>query len=425
MKINIINTVVLNGGDAAILFAEMKLLRESFGPDTTFSVYDSQPQDSKKYYKDVDFKEDVYFDLINPKIQVRKVRGLVIRLRKMFFLLGVFCYGKGMYGLARIFIRSKYYKWLVQYAEADMVVSTGGTYLVEHYNLEGRIFEFELALLLGKPLVFFTQSLGPFRKRGQVQVLRKIFNSSLCILVRDERSRENLRAIGVDLKKVIIHPDVVYSLPLERISMKTSKDIKIAISVRNWKGFQEKTNELGMADYKKAISSIIIFLIKNYDASIDFISTCQGTPEYWTDDSQVAKDIYEILPEDAKQHVTIDRSFHDPISLRNIFRKYTFVISTRMHVAILAMTAGVPVMPIVYEFKTEELFKILELEKIILNIETINTSLAIEKTQLMFDDMENICSVMSKNVAYLHKHALKSGAIVRREYETAFAKRQC
>jgi colanic acid/amylovoran biosynthesis protein len=35
---------------------------------------------------------------------------------------------------------------------------------------------------------------------------------------------------------------------------------------------------------------------------------------------------------------------------------FDFVISTRMHMAILSLCAGVPVLPISYEFKTTELY---------------------------------------------------------------------
>ncbi len=55
--------------------------------------------------------------------------------------------------------------------------------------------------------------------------------------------------------------------------------------------------------------------------------------------------------------VVVDRDFHRPIELASRLTEFDFMISTRMHVAILALGVGVPVFPIAYEFKTGLLFR--------------------------------------------------------------------
>ena len=57
MKVVITNAVALNGGDAAILLAEVKLLRAAFGGDTQFVIFDSQPEISGRHYPELDFRE--------------------------------------------------------------------------------------------------------------------------------------------------------------------------------------------------------------------------------------------------------------------------------------------------------------------------------------------------------------------------------
>ena len=47
------------------------------------------------------------------------------------------------------------------------------------------------------------------------------------------------------------------------------------------------------------------------------------------------------------------------------------VVATRMHVAILALLMGVPVLPIAYEFKTSELFGKLGLGGLVQDIEAV------------------------------------------------------
>ncbi len=50
------------------------------------------------------------------------------------------------------------------YLAPDVVISSGGTSLVEHYTLFRRWASFEFAFAAGRPLVLFTQSLGPFAR---------------------------------------------------------------------------------------------------------------------------------------------------------------------------------------------------------------------------------------------------------------------
>jgi|SRR3954454_3656673 colanic acid/amylovoran biosynthesis protein len=48
------------------------------------------------------------------------------------------------------------------YQDAHLVITTGGTYLVENYPPIARLRQFKIDHLLGKSPIFFTQSLGPF-----------------------------------------------------------------------------------------------------------------------------------------------------------------------------------------------------------------------------------------------------------------------
>src|SRR5690606_25779108 len=88
-----------------------------------------------------------------------------------------------------------------------------------------------------------------------------------------------------------------------------------------------------------------------------FLSTCQGMPEYWTNDAASAAEVVALLPPDVCKHVNIDANFRQPQQVAIAYADFDLVIATRMHAAILAMTAGTPVIGLAYEFKMDELFK--------------------------------------------------------------------
>ena len=92
--------------------------------------------------------------------------------------------------------------------------------------------------------------------------------------------------------------------------------LRVAVSVREWPYFARKPTSAGMADYRAAVASAIVALVRHYCADVVFLSTCQGVSAYWTDDSSVASAIWSSLPDDVQACVTVDSSFHDPVASR-------------------------------------------------------------------------------------------------------------
>ena len=133
---------------------------------------------------------------------------------------------------------------------------------------------------------------------------------------------------------------------------------QVAVSVRQWNHFPSVSAEKGMARYRESFASLVTHLVQCYDAEVTFISTCQGAVGYH-DDSQVAAAIAASLPKGVRGSVHVNGEFHTPDELRGLLRGFDCVVSTRMHLAILALGVGTPVLPIAYEFKTTELCRML------------------------------------------------------------------
>jgi colanic acid/amylovoran biosynthesis protein len=123
-----------------------------------------------------------------------------------------------------------------------------------------------------------------------------------------------------------------------------------------------------LARYREAVAALVTHLVRQ-GAAVTFVSTCQGVPEYVNDDSAVAAEIAAKLPPDVASSVEVDRDWHAPEELRAKLRGFDLAISTRMHLAILALGQGVPVFSIAYEFKADELFSQLSLGPSVLPIE--------------------------------------------------------
>jgi len=419
LKILITNIVTLNAGDAAILYAMIDVLRAAFGQNTKFVVYDKHGDVPSRYYPEIIFRKLLYLtrESSAPKSNVWR------RLDRLRFRIGLWALKHSVPLLPRVVLRTTEYQDLLEYKTADLIVSSGGTYLVENYSMEARIFDYQLSLYLEKPLVFFTQSLGPFANPSNQKALRPIFEDSIAILVRDEQSRRNLSDLGIDAN-IHLAADAAFALSdLEALQVAKvrlqpmTKKLRVAISVREWRHFKGIEPEQGMKQYRDALRALTTHLVKKYDAAITYLSTCQGMPEYWTDDSRLAKTIVAELSEDVRASVSVDSDFHGPAALAKILKDYDLVIATRMHMAILALGAGVPVLPIAYEFKMKELFERLGHGRWVQDIETLSADGLINAADQFLQELPATRETLFTAVQNEHASAAASGTIVKEAFE--------
>lgn len=384
MKVVITNTVVLNGGDAAILMAIIRQVRAVYGPESDIIAADTQPDLAKRYYPDLTFIAPLYVHAFPPRREGRlqRVRGLW-RYARWYSSLprlyaAAYAMGVGRVAAARLLTTKNEWETLRHYAESDLIISTGGTYLVENYWLAPRIFDFRIALLLRKPLVLYTQSMGPFKSDYARSVLPAILRNAALILLRDEASLEHVLDLcdASDIKARLA-ADAAFGLAdpetlaaAEDAELPTS-GLQVAVSVRYWPFFKTMTADEGMDAYLSAVARMAEHLIDKYNASITFISTCQGAVGYAYDDSEVARDVKAIIRLELHDRVAVDSDFHRPDELISDLKRFHLVVATRMHMAILGLVAGVPVFPISYEFKTRSLFDRLGMGEFVGDIEHV------------------------------------------------------
>lgn len=422
MKIIISNTVILNGGDAAILTSIIKILQDAFGNETKFVIYDSQPEIASKYYPKLDLRQLIYLQSIN-STKIRLPGRIVKWISQIRLKSAAWCLNNKLFRLSKLFTSKIEYESLFDYKSADLIVSTGGTYLVENYDLSPRIFDYQVCLIFGKPLIFFTQSLGPFTEFRTRHVLNSIFARSPLILLRDCQSAKHLQEIGVEQKNLHVVADTAFAIADEQAleAAKTKSDnlpgLKIAISVRDWQYFRTVNPAVGIERYVQALVSLTVHLVENYQASIVYISSCQGITEYWKDDSKFALNILERLPDNIANSVSVNQEFHSPTALIKILREYDLVIATRLHMAILALGVGIPVFPISYEFKTKELFSKLGQEEWMADIENIEATSLIDSVNSFINSVPQIRHNLIAKIRQERSSAWQASALVQKAFK--------
>lgn len=375
-KIVISNIVTLNPGDGAILEGMVLLLRKKYGDDASITVFDNKAESAKKYFPQYRFRQSMFYGINDKSFPASWLKKTGyghwnIRFRYGFARLILSLIKLKLSGFAKLVFNRDLVESVSEYNDADIILSTGGTYLIENYDLTPAIHDYRFSMACKKPLVFFTQTLGPFTKPKIVGAFRSIFSYASKILVRDEKSLSHLTDIGVLPEKVAIVKDAAFVLPAETSHSSREGDLRVAISVRELKFFDDAGSSRASA-YITSIQEAVTFLVREQSAEVTFLSTCQGIAEYWTDDAQFAQSLVNGLPDDVRKAVVVDTKFRQPKDVMNAYSDFDLLIATRMHAAILAINSSVPTIGIAYEFKIEELYKQLELTPLLVSITSIS-----------------------------------------------------
>jgi colanic acid/amylovoran biosynthesis protein len=102
----------------------------------------------------------------------------------------------------------------------------------------------------------------------------------------------------------------------------------------------------------------------------------------------------------------VDEEFHTPEALGEILGEFDLVIATRMHMAILSMCAGTPVLPIAYEFKTKELFDGLQLGEWVLDIDALEPGQSVRTLAEFLVSIDRARERMVPHILRLRSEAL-------------------
>jgi len=269
-------------------------------------------------------------------------------------------------------------------ALADAVIFTGGTNLVEHYSFAKQLDEIIAAEAVGTPVFLYTQSMGPYRRPKKRALMVRLLPQCALIFLRDERSRAHLRELGMPEATMSVHADAAFALANGVVARPCGGARRVAISVRAWSHSQRADGTDAWEEYRRAIGDAARALASD-GVEVVFLSTCQGIPEYWTDDSTFARRIVEEFLFDVPG-VSVDAEFHSPEEMVRLYRGFDAVIATRMHAAILALIANTPVLGIAYEFKTRELMATVGLGAFCVDYEVVSGALLSERSRALLAD---------------------------------------
>ncbi len=260
------------------------------------------------------------------------------------------------------------------YLGADIAVAAGGGYLGDSYRrpLPFWHLEYRCANAAGVPLVFFSQSVGAVRHFSTRLFLRKALQRCDLFIARDPQTMVNIASLGSFDDRTVLCADV--ALLLEAPAADGPTDPRsgpcVGVSLIRWdhyRGEGERKHAAYLLEMQRAIGNL---LRDDPTLRVRLYGTNQAHRTNPMNDPAVLEEMRRRLAEEGfgDRCVAVDWTPYPDVFMRDVAQCDLFV-ATRMHSAILALNAGVPVAGVAYEDKLRGTLEMFELGDYVVDIE--------------------------------------------------------
>lgn len=262
------------------------------------------------------------------------------------------------------------------YENSDLVLPVGGGYLRSQkkgigslLNVGQLLHPYIIASLLGKPTILYTQSVGPFASKPEKWLVKRVLNTCVtAAIIREEVSMKLLKRIGVTIplhrsvdSGFAFKPTTKYDL--RRKLHISPTQIIFGITARQW------LDETQQAKYEQALAETIDYVITKYKAKVVLIP--QVTAEFHNDDDRIVHSrIASIVRHSDDVYALNNKLSHGEV--KAAYNSLDFLIGTRFHSVIFALTSNVPAIAIEYEHKTGGIMHDLDLDEWVIKMHDVN-----------------------------------------------------
>ncbi len=242
-----------------------------------------------------------------------------------------------------------------------------------------------------KPYIFMPQSWGPFENKKTADVVSEICKLASVIYPRDNFSRKSLNQLGkfnsieqnvcVDIAFKFKPEDNEFGFNTLKKCGLDAKSRKIIGIIPNIQIYKRTTGTGKDNKYVEFLSSLIEHVIQKFNVNILLIAHAQDVS-----DKNNQTDFYlcSLIKENLSnvQNCTILPGTYSSKQLKSIINNLDFVISSRYHGLIAALSCGIPVLAIGWAKKYRELLSIFGLER----YELDNNSLNVQDADNLLND---------------------------------------
>jgi len=322
-----------------------------------------------------------------------------------------------------------YLRLLREARQADVVLWGGGELLKDYTNRLGLVYWALKATGLrfaNRQLFGAYQGIGPTEARSSRRMVVYSVDRTRNFLVRDPESAKKLRNWGArvpitaSFDPAIVAPiepwsDELASRAQSALGVQSNfLDDVVGISVRRWFHYRrggwlpfrhrKKTDETpAFLQYRQHVVELVDRITEDSDSNVMFIPMHMASSE---GDDLFARDILSRMRHPERARVLDDDTL-SPAELTAVIRRCRYFVSSRLHSAILAASAGVPAMVLYYVPKGRLFFDQLNLPELALPIEVMLKKSAVDEVwplvTRMREDRDGLVATIGARVDHMTK----------------------
>ena len=403
----------LDKGEAAMIIATAKALREKI-PNVSITILTALPPQEVDIVKYSEYDLKVLpsilsrFYSILPKLKFLKFKPLKAMVALPVFLalmikniVWLVLY-KGLRIDAGFLIRDDG-DTVKEYRDADWFVFCGGQNIV-NLNLVA-LYEIIFSKMLGRPVMIWANSLGPFNPKYIRPFVRWVLNKVDLITTREATSKKILDDIGVTAP-TFVTADAAFTLPpipqkeammiVEQETKIPKNKLMVGVTVIPWSFPGEQGDvDKKFENYLKAVAGAADYLIEKLNAHVFFFPQVIHPP--MKDDRPISMKVLNKIRN--KSNVTVLTEDYAPEQIKGMYGCMSLLIGTRFHSCILAQSMHVPTIAIEYDgHKALGIMRLLDLEEYVCDINTITTHELISKIDKIWAERDEVKKKLEKNI---------------------------
>jgi len=409
----------LNKGDAAIVISMTKALKEKFSDATiTIStIFPPQEIDIISYGKyGIKVVPPIFqtvLSLMSKFKSIKKFRIILIAMLLLSFLFSISRYTLWLllYNKLKMdieFLIRDIKDVIQEYKSADLILSCGGEHIVHEgglpFGLLRALYEIAFGIYLGKPVMLYAQSIGPFKGRYCKPLVRWVLNRVDLITLRERISKTYLDDLGI-ATPTFVTADAAFTLPpisqeeaeklIEHNIGSLGDKVLVGITVRYW-------NSPNFDRYLEIIAHVADYMITELNAYVIFF--CHNTNPL-DDDRPVTEEVFSKIKQ--KQRVKILEGY-SPEQLKGMYGCMDIFIGTRMHSCILALSMVIPTIVIGYRHKAQGIMKMLGLDFYVCDINTLTLDELKYKVDKLWLEREKIKKILKERIREIQTRSMEN-----------------
>ncbi len=306
-------------------------------------------------------------------------------------------------------------RYLKDYCNTDIVVDLSGDSFSDSKGGKSIINSTILliALLFKKPIVLFSQSIGPFKK-WILPLPKFVLNHVDLIIAREEITKHYLESIGI---KKGIHVTSDCAFVLEPCTREHVEEILLEENIYEIGRYLVGISVNAMLDdkdskYVNIMAQITDYLIQRKRAHVIFVPHSLSPNEGEIDDDRfVSEKICRLVRN--KQKVNLIKGDYTPEELKGLIGLCDVFIGGRMHANIAALSSCIPVIATAWSHKYHGIMQALGQERYVCDFKSMIVEDLKVKIDEIWDNRTKVKKVLSIKIKTQKQLAWSSGQLVR------------